>query len=87
MNLTNPSTRMPAKAVAIKVPKKDERLAKPTAVTEKLYGGPLKICDSVIAIMTNQLIQMVSWKEPQITKGEPSILKGAKTLFQKSEEL
>jgi hypothetical protein len=70
----------------MKVPTNDDRFVNPTWVTEKLYGGPVKICENVEARSTSQLMQMVNWKHPQITTGEPSILNGAKMLYQNPEE-
>jgi len=38
----------------------DDRLVRPTAVTEKLYGGAEKICDRVIEMPTSQEMQVVN---------------------------
>ena len=73
---TTPSINGPARSVPRTDATKDERLVSPTAVTEKLYGGAEKICESVIEIPTSQEMQVVKRRVAQSTAGEASMTKG-----------
>lgn len=57
---TSPSIRGPAMTVPSSEAANDDRLVRPTAVTEKLYGGAEKICDRVIEMPTSQEMQVVN---------------------------
>ncbi len=76
MCLTTPSTAGPATSVPIAEATKLLRLVAPTALTEKLYGGAEKICESVIEIRTSHEMQVVNSSVAQHTMGEDSMPKG-----------
>jgi hypothetical protein len=70
---------------AISVPRREatkaERLVRPTALTEKLYGGAEKICERVIEIPTSHEMQVVKRRVAQSTAGEPSNTNGRKIVL------
>lgn len=78
---TTPSINGPASAVPRRDATKDERLVSPTAVTEKLYGGAEKICESVMEMPTSHEMQVVKRSVAHSTAGDASITKGRNTVF------
>jgi len=78
---TTPSIKGPARAVPRREATKDERFVNPTDVTEKLYGGAEKICESVTEIPTSHEMQVVNRRVAQSTAGDASMTKGRKTVL------
>jgi hypothetical protein len=64
-----PSIKGPARAVPRRDAMNDERLVSPTTVTEKLYGGAEKICESVMEIPTSHEMQVVKRDSPGVPPG------------------
>jgi hypothetical protein len=83
MNFATPSMIGPATSVASNDATNDETFVAPTALTEKLYGGAEKICDSVIEIKTSQDMQIVKSKVAHMTTGLMITTKGRKNVRQK----
>jgi hypothetical protein len=79
--LTSPSMVGPAISVPRREATKAERLVRPTALTEKLYGGAEKICERVIEIPTSHEMQVVKRRVAQSTAGEPSNTNGRKIVL------
>lgn len=79
--LTIPSIKGPARRVASTDATKDEIFVSPTEVTEKLYGGAEKICESVTEIPTSHEMQVVKSSVAQRTAGEASMTKGRKVVL------
>lgn len=78
---TTPSIKGPASKVPNKLATKLDRFVRPTAETEKLYGGAEKIWESVMEIPTSHDIQVVKSKVAHNTAGELSITNGRKTVL------
>jgi len=78
---TTPSIKGPARAVPRSDATKEERFVNPTEVTEKLYGGAEKICESVTEMPTSHEMQVVNKSVAQSTAGEASITNGRKMVF------
>jgi len=72
----------PATSVANTDAINDDTLVAPTALTEKLYGGAEKICDSVMEIRTSQDIQMVNSNVAHMTIGDTIMKKGRSSVLQ-----
>jgi hypothetical protein len=83
MSLATPSMIGPATRVASKDAINEDTLVAPTALTEKLYGGAEKICDSVMEIKTSHEMQIVKSSVAQRTTGLASITNGRKKVLQK----
>ena len=79
---TTPSIKGPAMSVPRRDATNDERLVRPTADTEKLYGGAEKICESVMEMPTSHEMQVVKRSVAQRTAGDPSMTKGRNMVFQ-----
>jgi len=62
---------------------KDDRFVTPTAVVEKLYGGAENIWETVMEISPSQEMLVVKRRVAHKTAGEPSIMKGRKTVLKK----
>ena len=73
----------PATSVASTDATNDDTLVAPTALTEKLYGGAEKICDSVMDIKTSQEMQIVNSSVAHITIGDTIMKKGRSSVLQK----
>jgi hypothetical protein len=73
---TTPSIKGPEIAVPRRDATKDERFVSPTAVTEKLYGGAEKICESVMEIPTSHEMHVVKRRVAHSTAGDASMTKG-----------
>ena len=61
----------------------DDKFVRPTADTEKLYGGAEKICESVTEIPTSHEMQVVKSRVAQSTAGDPSIMNGRNSVLKK----
>jgi hypothetical protein len=82
MYFATPSMMAPATNVASTDAMNDETFVAPTALTEKLYGGAEKICESVIEIRTNHDIQTVNSSVAHMTIGETIIKNGRSKVLQ-----
>jgi hypothetical protein len=69
--------------VAISDATKAERLVSPTPLTEKLYGGAEKICESVMEIPTSHEMQVVKSRVAQSTAGDRRNRNGRKRVLKK----
>ena len=78
---TTPSINGPATRVPKRDATKEDRLVRPTAATEKLYGGAENICESVMEIPTSQEMQVVKRRVAHMTAGDLSMTKGRKIVF------
>ena len=78
---TIPSINGPARRVASTDAINEDKFVKPTEVTEKLYGGAEKICESVTEIPTSQEIQVVKRRVAQSTAGEASMTNGRQVVL------
>ena len=67
---TTPSISGPARRVPRNEATNEDRVVRPTAVTEKLYGGAEKIWDSVMEMPTSQEMHVVNNSVAQRTAGE-----------------
>lgn len=83
MTLATPSTTVPAIRVASSDATNDETFVAPTSLTEKLYGGPEKICDNVMDIRTSQEMQIVKSSVAHITAGLAMTTNGRIKVLQK----
>jgi len=73
----------PATRVASSDATNEEKFVAPTALTEKLYGGAEKICESVIEIKTSHEIQIVNNRVAHITTGLAITTNGRSKVRQK----
>jgi len=80
---TTPSINGPASAVPRRDATNEERFVSPTAVTERLYGGAEKICESVMEMPTSHEIQVVKRSVAQSTGGEESMTNGRNMVLAK----
>jgi hypothetical protein len=78
---TTPSIKGPATRVPRRDATKDDKLVRPTAETEKLYGAAENICESVMEIPTSQEMQVVKRRVAHRTAGDLSMAKGRKIVL------
>jgi hypothetical protein len=83
MYLATPSMIAPATRVARTDATNEDTFVAPTALTEKLYGGAEKICDSVMEIKTSHEMQIVKSSVAHTTIGDKIMTNGRNRVLQK----
>jgi hypothetical protein len=82
MYFATPSMMAPATSVASTDATKEDTFVAPTALTEKLYGGAEKICESVMEMRTSQEMQIVKSSVAHTTIGDKIITNGRSSVLQ-----